>query len=319
MAEKPRLNFDSDIVRRMYSSEAFQDRFEEDPDGGITVIIPAAHVNLFWNANLLSIYREIPVAQLLVGDAGLDQDALATLRKFPRVSIFDHSGFTLGFSLRELILSVETEWFSYLHSDVFLPPDWFSSIDKHRASADWIGCRMIQTTIWVAENPYGERPYAGAQVGRTAAFVPEIEMIEDDYVWRQEDFVLAGIVESKGLKVLNADDAFHFHQLTHKTSEIWNPSLSFTVSSRLNDTESARVAETQLFGIVKYVSPATGWPQHQAVHYFLELILTHDFPAFRLLRRVRDLNPKWVPLILRRIPLVVPAVVLRKINNQRRQ
>jgi hypothetical protein len=40
------------------------------PDQGVTVIIPIVHTNELWEENLKSIYREIPTAQLLIGDGG---------------------------------------------------------------------------------------------------------------------------------------------------------------------------------------------------------------------------------------------------------
>ena len=54
--------------------------------------------------------------------------------QFPRVHIFDHSSYkSLGYSVRALMTAVETEWFLYLHSDVYLPEKWFDTMRTHQS------------------------------------------------------------------------------------------------------------------------------------------------------------------------------------------
>src|SRR6266481_5981299 len=108
------------IFARYYASEALVDRFAQVPDGAgaMDVIIPVHNSNEVWEKNLISIYREIPVNRLLIGNGGCTDDSIAIAKQFPRVEVHDHSSFkTLGYSVRELIKAVETEWFAYLHAD----------------------------------------------------------------------------------------------------------------------------------------------------------------------------------------------------------
>ena len=83
---KPQTN-----LREFFADVAFADRFEREPDVAVDVIIPMLHTNELWRANLLSIYREIPVKRLLLGDGGCTENTIEIARSFPRVEVFDHS------------------------------------------------------------------------------------------------------------------------------------------------------------------------------------------------------------------------------------
>src|SRR5262245_27577412 len=124
----PRTGF-----RKYFDNPPFVDRLNADPGLAVDVIIPVLHTNELWQANLLSVYREIPVSRLLLGDGGCVDDTIEVARKFPRVEVFDHRAFkSLGFSIRRLIEEVQSEWFIYLHSDVYLPEGWFDNMAAAR-------------------------------------------------------------------------------------------------------------------------------------------------------------------------------------------
>ena len=66
-----RLNQYDSIFRDYYLLPPFEDRFQKDGEEGVTIIIPTIHNNEMWKANLYSIFREIPVAELIIGDGGV--------------------------------------------------------------------------------------------------------------------------------------------------------------------------------------------------------------------------------------------------------
>ena len=95
------------IFNRYYSSEVFIDRYMIDPKDAVDVIIPVIHTNELWESNLKSIYREIPVKRLLVGDGGCIDDSIEIANKYPRVKVFNQKDYvSLGFSIRKLIENV---------------------------------------------------------------------------------------------------------------------------------------------------------------------------------------------------------------------
>src|SRR5436190_88090 len=108
------------IFREYYREHNFVDRFETDRSAAVDVIIPVIHTNELWKANLFSLYREIPIHKLFIGDGGCIDNSIDVVKKFPRVEILDHRAYkTLGYSLRKLIEAVEADWFIYVHSDVY--------------------------------------------------------------------------------------------------------------------------------------------------------------------------------------------------------
>ena len=81
------------IFARYYAKEEFVDRYASRPEGAVDVIIPVLASNELWEKNLISIYREIPVNRLLLGDGGCADDTIAIARKFPRLQVLDHTSY----------------------------------------------------------------------------------------------------------------------------------------------------------------------------------------------------------------------------------
>ncbi len=285
------------IFAQYYRDEPFVDRFQRDGRDAIDVIIPVVHTNELWRANLTSIFREVPVRKLLISDGGCKDDSLEVARQFPRVEILDHRSYkTLGFSLRKLIEAVETEWFAYLHSDVYLPPGWFDAMKSHQGEYDWFGCPQRITAL--VEYPNVDilggipRPHAGSQMGRKGAFEAGIKEIDDDYVYRQEDLVLQEMVVKHGYKAGGAEDIFHYHQMMHKESP-WSRKLtSVAVRVEWSHDEKVRAATMQIRGIVKYLRPSR--PLALEVERQLRQLIDLGATTESELRRwILETRPEW--------------------------
>lgn len=247
------------IFGRYYAQEPFVDRYAVNSDGAVDIVIPVLHSNELWRSNLISIYREVPVHRLRLGDGGCKDETLTIARQFPRVEIYDHSAFkSLGYSIKELIKAVETEWFCYFHSDVYLPDGWFDTMRAHQAKYDWFGCPMRITALVESHLADKERPYAGTQMGRKAAFARGLDRIDDDYVYRQEDWVFAGIVEDGGFRHGKVEDTFHWHQVMPRVYGDTRRVRKFKevrLDVEMTHQEEIYTAETQLFGTIKYLQP----------------------------------------------------------------
>jgi len=296
------------IFARYYTAEPFVDRFATSPDGAIDVIIPVLNSNELWEKNLSSIYREIPVNRLLIGNGGCVDDTLAVAERFPRVKVYDHTSFkTLGYSVKELVAAVETEWFAYLHADVYLPEGWFDTMRRHQAEFDWFGCPMRLTVLLEYLHHHPDRPYAGSQMGRKAAFVGGLDHIDDDYVYRQEDFVFTRLVEDGGFRHGKVEDTFHYHQVMpllygagKRTRKL--KSVDFTVET--TPAEDLHTAETQLRGTIKYLRPDKF--QIEAVDANISRLKKFgrfDFDEF--IAWVGRTNPEWLSHVPR------PGTLLR--------
>ena len=293
------MNDKSDsIFRRYYTSEPFQDRFLTDPEDAVDVIIPVVHTNELWESNLYSLYREIPINRLLIGDGGCIDDSLEIVSKFPRVEVFDHTSYvSLGYSIRKLIEAVGTEWFIYLHSDVYLPDGWFDTMKRHQDEYDWFGCPMQHTVMVEYQVDYGERPWAGSQMGRKAAFQEGLARIDDDYVYRQEDFVFANLVKKAGFKEGRVDDTFHYHQTMHKSSPWLRTVKSVKINVEMSRDEEVRTSVMQARGLIKYLEPTNPWLVAEIGGCLnqLQKLGELDWAEFR--QWVAETNPAWLPYI----------------------
>ncbi len=280
-----------------YTPRPFADRYAVDPRGAIDVIVPTLHVTEVWEENLKSFYREIPVRTLRIGDAGMPEAARAIAARFPRVAIVDHSAYTsLGYSIRRLIEDVETEWFAYLQSDVYLPEGWFDAMARRQGEFDWFGARMRITALVEYDYDHG-RPYAGSQMGRKAAFLPALSRVDDDFVYRREDYIFEEIVRANGFRCGKVDETFHYHQVMDRAyapdSRYRRKILSVDVRSELSAAEEARTWWTETKGTIKYLPP-TEFHRGQLAGFLanLERLGLLDWMALRAW--TLETRPEWL-------------------------
>src|SRR5437763_15614085 len=76
-------NTQDSIFREYYNEHTFVDRFETDRSAAVDVIIPVIHTNELWKANLFSLYREIPIHKLFIGDGGCVDNSIDVVKTFP--------------------------------------------------------------------------------------------------------------------------------------------------------------------------------------------------------------------------------------------
>jgi hypothetical protein len=289
------------IFRTFYQEHPFVDRFVADSTAAVDVIMPVVHTNELWEENLRSIYREIPVNRLLIGDGGCIDDSIETARKFPRVEVFDHREYTsLGFSLCQLIEAVETPWFAYFHSDVYVPPGWFEGMQSHVDEFDWFESAQRAALLVDYSRDYSRvnRPYSGGQMGRREAFHDVLSRVEDDYLYRNEDIVLAGMIEQAGHRYGRADDVFLYHQTMHKPSAWGRRIRSVAIDVESDPAEEARVWPMQVKGIINYLQPSDSAVRHVRCA-LLNWAARPDFSWSEFREWVRDTNPDWLPHLQR--------------------
>lgn len=288
------------IFKKYFTENKFVDKFIKNKEAGVDVIIPVIHTNELWEANLYSIYREIPVNRLLIGDGGCIDDTIEIAKKFPRVYVFNHKKYkTLGFSIRRLIEQVKTDWFIYLHSDVYLPDGWFETMKKYKPQFDWYGCEMVNTILVEYPNPNNItklRPFAGSQMGRKAAFKKNLGNIDDDFVYRQEDFVFASLIEQAGFKQGFVSDTFHYHQTMYKPSKWERKIKGVSVEVEMDRKEELRTHLMQAKGFIKYLEPNPyyiAWVSSEIAS--LQDLGKLDWKEFK--NWVRKTNSAWLPHI----------------------
>lgn len=246
------------IFNEYYSEKNFVDRFKSDNEA-VDVIIPLINTNDLWKENLYSFYREIPINRLLIGDGGCTDDSLKIAKKFPRVEILNHHEFkSQGYSIKKLIEEVNTEWFIYLHADVFLPEEWYDIMATHKSEYDWFETYRKMTILfeyWIDRQNKADRAFSGSQMGRKDAFKNVVSQIDDDYLQRNEDIILAELIKAQGLKYGRVNDTFHYHQTMNKKGELEPNIKEVDIKKESDPTWEARIFDMQYKGLIKYLNP----------------------------------------------------------------
>ena len=293
----------TDLIRNLFLAHEFIDKAAGYEDlRKIDVIIPVLHSNDLWRENLLSFYREIPINRLIIGDAGCIDDTVSVVREFPRVEIIDHKQIlTLGASIADLTSRIKTSKFAYLQSDVYLPEGWFSVMEAQAQEFAWVGSPMQVVTMLDYKVDYsGKRPLAGAQLGDTSIFKNLKEFIQDDYVYRQEDFVIEEYVRRQGHQTGNSLDTFHFHQVMRRNTVGMQMNVE-GISIKLGEslTERNRVRDTQLYGLLKYCDPKNREVRQAAYAAYADLESAPFSRLISALRLAKSNNHTWLPFLLR--------------------
>ncbi len=246
------------IYEIYFEKEEFLDRKKLKKEEPIDVIIPLINTNILFEKNLYSYYREIPVNRLIIGDGGCTDDSLEIVKKFPRVKVIDQTNYrSQGFCIAELISLVETDWFIYLHSDVYLPENWYDIMKKYQDKYDWYECNRRMTTLIEFDSNIKnkERAYSGSQMGRKEAFKSIIPKIQDDYLQRNEDIIFHELIEAEGFKYGRIFDTFHYHQVMNKRGDKEPKFKKITFEKAMDKEWEIKIYTMQAKGIIKYLRP----------------------------------------------------------------
>lgn len=302
----------------------FVDRLVAEPGlQGVDVIVPLLHATPFWTQNLHSYFREIPIRRLLVGDAGAIDGSPQVAAGFPRTVIFDHSELkTLGRSIAELMSAVESEHFVYLQSDTFLPPGWFDKMWMNRERFDWFGCPERALYVLSApQNDYtGIRPLPGTQFGKSSVFKGVSDFVQDDYGYRQEDFIFEEYALRSGGRVGSVSETFHIHQITERVTKGKQMEVLSVRLKLKPEVDDGRALDTQLLGFVKYCNPRRKTVQGAAYDAILGAFSAGRFSIWRELTLATSIKSSWtsalIGLYIKACIYFLPGFLLRKGANR---
>lgn len=290
------------IFHQYYLEEKFIDRKISTIEDGIDVICPIINTNELFEKNLYSWYKQIPINRLLIGYGGGTDNSLEIVKKFPRVVIIDqtknysdHLYGSQGISIADLIASVETEWFIYLHADVYLPDGWYDTMIKYQDKYDWYECSRIITTLVSFKHNIDKhkRAYSGSQMGRKKVFENIIPIIEDGLIQNNEDIIFQELVLKEGYKYGRVLDTMHYHQVMNKRGEKEPKYKSVDISRDYTQEWKEKIYNIQAKGIIKYCEPHA----HLLSYVNDPLLLLQRIGALNkveFLEWVRKTDKKWL-------------------------
>lgn len=289
------------IFREYYTPiRELTDRVKITGEPGIDVIIPILKTGELFERNLHNIYERIPVNRLLIGNGGSTDDILTMLKTFPRVEIVDQTKFkTLGYCLKDLIKRVNTERFIYLHSDVFLPENWYDVMTVDMEGMDWLDCSIRNTVLieYSGDNDKKRRgTLPGSHMGNAAILKKATSRIDDDFVYRNEDYIITSGVLENGGKYGSTWNTWHYHQIMDK-GNIGGPHLS-EVSIKTNSSKEYLVntAQKQVYGNIKYLKPTKRY--RKDVYGSISILIENKAFKYREFKQwVAGENPLWLPYL----------------------
>jgi len=287
------------IFKQFYTKIEFLDRKIVNNEDGIDVIIPIINTNELFKKNLYSIYREVPINTLIIGNGGCTDISLEILKDFPRVKIIDQiKNRTLGYCIAELITQVRTEWFAYFHADVYLPPNWYDKMIKYQHQYDWYECGSYITTLvqYKAKKDMSPRAYSGSQIGRKKAFQNILPKIDDDFLYRNEDIILHELIQTEGYKYGRVLDTFHYHEVMNKRGEM-EPNYQHVIIKKAPNREwEINTNKMQIKGIIKYLKPKPYLIR--AVNIPLKILKEYNaINEAEFYKWVKKNNPIWLKYI----------------------
>lgn len=284
------------LFEELLECNDFIDRNIESKDS-IDVIIPVLNTDIFFERNLISIYRELPVNRLLIGDGGCTDNTIDVVSRFPRVKIFDHKAFNCqGASIKALVKEVETQYFAYCHADVYLPKGFYYGYSGRSLENMWIESARNLLTVnetYIEKCIKAKRSYSGVQIGDTALLKQSVDKLEDDYVQRNEDIIIRDLVEKNGGRYEKIPNLLHLHQ---------SPIARGYGKPAYHDKDWAeKIFNMQIRGIIKYLDPPTTTDRK----YLIDEV-NSSIKALAKMGRlnrtslrywIADVNPHWNDLI----------------------
>lgn len=226
----------------------------------IDVVIPLKSTNDNTISNISSISKFKECGTIYVGNAGVEDDILKALSSIDNLIIVDHKSFkSLGGSIKDLISHVKTELFAYFHADVKIPQDWFIKMQNNMKSYDFAECLRkyhFDIITFPEEKRYGKkfRALSGSQMGKTNFVRDSIKNIDDDYLYRYEDHIIAELIRINGGNYGIIEDTFHLHEMSHKNNESISSDINI-IHERIPSDKDVIAFDNQICGIVKYCSP----------------------------------------------------------------
>jgi glycosyltransferase involved in cell wall biosynthesis len=176
-----------------------------------------------------SIYRSIPVGQLIVVDGYSTDKTLAILDKFGKkhgnIKIIYDSG-TRATARQKGIGSVETEWFMFVDSDVVLCENWFQKAMKYiekDVGAVW-GIEVWSTIrkpatlkmfLWITRKIFELRGGTHDTLVRFSS-IKDIQIPNGLHVF--EDAYIKEWITKKGYKVIACYDLYCIH---YRPQNVW--------------------------------------------------------------------------------------------------
>lgn len=176
------------------------------------VMITKNSLNPCLKESLDSIFRNVPVNKLIVVDSGSSDGTIDLLKKYGEKILIIQRDCKRGEAREIGIKEVETEWFSFVDSDVILSENWFQKIKRYIGPKIGAIEGNVKTPSGFIQRirPTG-RAYTNCTLIKTS-LVKDIKIPKEMNVY--EDQFIRRYIEKKGYKWLKVPDPCSIHVST---------------------------------------------------------------------------------------------------------
>jgi hypothetical protein len=225
----------------------------------IDIIIPVKSTNSRFVNNLSELVRYDWVRAVILGDSGMDQEIVNQVERLPKVVVIDQQSiYSQGKCIIELAKLTEGKHFAYFHGDVTVPENWLDIMLSEIRDSAILECKRnyeYQITFTREEdkqNLQTRRPLSGTQLIDRNAFIDSTEVVQDDFLFRNEDLIFASLIEQSGYQYQKTDRTYHNHQIGYnRSNENINSTQEFSMRS-IPIPSDLTIYRHQLSGLIKY-------------------------------------------------------------------
>jgi hypothetical protein len=260
----------------------------------LDVVCPVYWVNEYFELNVESWIRELPVKHLIFGINNPE-----VIDNFALYPYFDQTKLkTLGACLVDLMKRVTTDWFVFMHSDARITPGAFKLMEEHIKPSvgiieserlHWNGGTSVSRGYHIPVYTYDsyyymDRAFSGFQIIQKKAIQNTIDKIEDDYIYRNEDLIFQYDCIMNGYEYVKTL-AFHIHQ-------------TFIQKWTFSQEEAF---DMQWRGLVKYTEPFDRITMNPCLMSLKYMKVKGGLRITDVMRFCRKLNKKkWLRYILKK-------------------
>jgi len=190
------------------------------PSNRYDVICPVYFIPPDFYENVKNWFKELPIRQLYIGlgRGNIDHKKILMDLNHPQITIIDQTRIkTLGGCLKDLMERVKTKWFIYLHSDVEITGNAFNVIKPlMKGNVGIIESERIHINekgdVFYSNYINFKRAFSGFQVIRKEAIQSLLDILEDDYLYRNEDMIFQYHCIKNGFKYIKTY-GMHLHKI----------------------------------------------------------------------------------------------------------
>lgn len=249
----------------------------------IDVICPVYWINNSFLRNVVSWQTELPFRKIFLGinNSKLPMDSVN-----PSIEVIDQTHLrTLGACLVDLMKRVETEWFAFIHADVWVIPESFKRmnniIDKNMGIMESEHIHL-EDGVPKYYNYFKEsRAYSGFQLIRKKAIESILDKIEDDYVYRNEDLIFQNVCNANGYGYAKTRIK-HLHQVSKNGK---------------NTFSEKEIHDMQWKGLVKYSPLQNNFMTKLIIGSIKHNVINFNLKKETVVKFINKNNPMWINVI----------------------